>query len=335
MKFDKCIECNKCAKNCLFLQKYGNPKIIEEKILNKEYPLEISYECSLCGLCESLCPENLKIKEYFLELRGKIPPLKQHKNILNFEKWMASSFFKTYIFPENSDTLIFLGCAITGKPPKFIKKLIANVEENLNKKCAIAIDCCFKISHDLGNISLFKEKIKEKIKILKEKKIKRIITICPSCFDVFKNYTDFEVKLIYDFLDFEKINLKEKKFSVHDPCSIRNENKIHLKVRELLQKIGIDLEKMPHEMDKTFCCGEGGAAGFIDRSYAKFWKKRRLNEAKNPIIVYCYGCRAFLKNRKIKVYHILDILFNDFSEISTLKIWINRFRLKLNLRKMK
>ena len=339
MSIENCVECNICVKECEFLLKYGNPLSVAEKLKKNSL---IAFECSLCGLCEAVCKKGVKFVDFILSQREKavkdgLAPLKEHKRVLNFEKNASSNLFTIYNFKENSKKLFFPGCAFTGNSPEMTINVYEKLQEIINEPVSIAIDCCFKISHDLGLKEKFVQKNNEKIQLLKNNNIEEIITVCASCTQIFKKYMPFKVKTIYEYLAevnfFPNKNENFSKVHIHDPCSLRFNGEVHESIRKITKKLNIEITPMKHEKEKTFCCGEGGAAGFINRNYAKSWKKKRLNESEYPLIVYCYGCKFFLKNKTLPVVHILDILFNNKKEIGKLKYWWNKWRVRRELKK--
>ena len=68
-KIKNCIKCNRCVNECKFLTRYGNPLEIIEKI---DKNISISFECSLCGLCEAACKKNVKFTKFILSKREEI-----------------------------------------------------------------------------------------------------------------------------------------------------------------------------------------------------------------------------------------------------------------------
>jgi heterodisulfide reductase subunit C len=67
---ERCTECGACTRTCAFLAHYGTPKAIANRF-DFSWPRHqaIAYECSLCGLCNAVCPENLDPCGLFLEMR--------------------------------------------------------------------------------------------------------------------------------------------------------------------------------------------------------------------------------------------------------------------------
>ncbi|HAJ71628.1 MAG TPA: hypothetical protein DCO68_06065 [Methylophilaceae bacterium] len=89
-----------------------------------------------------------------------------------------------------------------------------------------------------------------------------LITIASGCGAGLKDYTDFRVQDISDFLrqcDWQHITLQplNQRIVVHDPCTLRNVQQSHLAVYDLLKKIpGADIASLKGNVQ---CCGGAGA----------------------------------------------------------------------------
>src|SRR5512143_1839241 len=65
-----CTSCGKCVKECAFLKKHGTPAFIADGFDAADTKnLSRPFECSLCGLCTTVCPERLDLDGLFLEMR--------------------------------------------------------------------------------------------------------------------------------------------------------------------------------------------------------------------------------------------------------------------------
>lgn len=65
-----CTDCGACQSACRFLTDYGTPKQLLQRLdLSSPRDQQLAYECSLCGLCTAICPENLDISGLFLGVR--------------------------------------------------------------------------------------------------------------------------------------------------------------------------------------------------------------------------------------------------------------------------
>ena len=127
-----------------------------------------------------------------------------------------------------------------------------------------------------GNEMLYQMQAMQNIEIFKMYEVKKILTICPHCYNIFKNdYPDlggeFEVINYVQFLDQQikegnlKINrdiLGKASITFHDPCYLGRANKIFDEPRSILQYISPNVVEMGRNKSFALCCGAGGAQYF-------------------------------------------------------------------------
>jgi uncharacterized membrane protein YdjX (TVP38/TMEM64 family)/Fe-S oxidoreductase len=286
-------------------------------VLSQTTQPAVAFQCSLCGLCESVCPENLNPSLMFLEMRREVysaanRPIPEHRSLLNYEKRGTSRRFTWYGLPDGCDTVFFPGCSLTGTRPDTTLKAFRELRKK-TPGLGIVLDCCTKPSHDFGRHSEFTAMFGEMTEYLAESGIRTVITACPNCHSVFRKYgTSFDLKSIYQALDpvgpFPEIS--DQTVTVHDSCVMRHETDVQHAVRHLIEHQGIGIREMEHHGETTYCCGEGGAVSFHAPHYAEQWTKLRIDEAKGQrIISYCAGCTGYL-SRSGSCSHILDLYFD-------------------------
>lgn len=341
---EKCIECPLCQRECAFLTQYGTPKEIAARIdVHNGLTLIPAYECSLCGLCAAVCPVEIDPSKLFLEMRresvrigqGKFP---EHKALLNYEKRGTSKRYTWYGLPRDCNTILFPGCALPGSRPETVIKLFEHLRQN-NSELGIVLDCCTKPSLDLGRQVSFQAMFEEMAAYLLDLRVKTIWVACPNCYQIFKEYGgELKVKSVYEIL--EEVGLPETgkasaTITIHDPCVVRFETAIQEAVRGLVERIGLTIQEMPHNRQTTFCCGEGGAVGFLSTEMARKWSSRRKEEVQGRrMITYCAGCVNTL-NPISPISHLLDLVFDPKAALagkvkqsrSPWTYW-NRIRLK-------
>ncbi len=343
---EDCVDCGICVKECAFLQEYGSPGKLAHTWLESEeiapdrsiYP----FECSLCGLCHGVCPKDLDPSAMFLAMRRQLVTegqghLEQHKTIRAYEKRGSSSLFSWYHFPSGCDTIFFPGCALPGSYASTLASLFT-VLEKMIPGVGLVFDCCTKPSHDLGEQKHFQTMFDELCQILQNNGVKKVLVACPNCHRIFSKYGKmFEVETVYEVLvgSGSFSGQQRKEITVHDPCGVRNVESVQKSVRTLLERQGLSIREMKHNRKKSFCCGEGGSAGFLRPDFAKKWTAKRVHEAEDTSIVsYCAGCTHFLGN-STETFHLLDLLLAPEASLQK-KRWIskayfiywNRYRLK-------
>ena len=127
-----------------------------------------------------------------------------------------------------------------------------------------------------GNEMLYQMQAMQNIEVFKMYAVKKIITICPHCYNIFKNdYPDlggeYEVINYVQFLDqqIKEGNLKiskdvlgESSITFHDPCYLGRANKIYNEPRSILKSISPNVVEMEKNKSFALCCGAGGAQYF-------------------------------------------------------------------------
>ena len=126
------------------------------------------------------------------------------------------------------------------------------------------------------------------------------------------------------------------KFSLHDPCPVRYESKIHDSVRLILKSMGIKIVEFDKSRENTECCGSGGMLRVTNPKLALEQTNKRASEAKtDTVISYCESCCEAMMIANKNTLHILDFMFNDnvinkskFTQdkTSTIKKWKNRYK---------
>lgn len=351
---EQCKACKLCGKECAFLRKHGRPKDIALKWENSQgLPNSVPFECSLCGLCSTVCPVKLSPQAMFFEMRRQVvsngrEEFRCHGPILRYERWGRSPAFSLMALPPGCDTVFFPGCTLAGTRPKVVLRLF-NLLQKTSPSLGVVLDCCSKPSHDLGRIEVFESAFAPLREALLHHGVRRVLVACTSCYDMFKRHGGgLTVETVYEALlstegMAEPLSAKEKvteTVTVHDPCAVRFEPAIQDAVRTLLRLRGLTVEEMPHARDKTLCCGEGGSVPFVERELAGNWGELRREEAAGRrVITYCAGCDNLLGGL-MPTSHVLDVYFSPHEALAgriqaakpPLTYW-NRLRLKRILRK--
>ena len=187
-----------------------------------------------------------------------------------------------------------------------------------------------------GNEFMFQMMAYQNIQTLNNYNIKKIVTACPHCFNIFKNEYpalggSYEVihhtVFLQQLIDEGKIKLKEggvfkgKKITYHDSCYLGRANSIYDAPRKVLEAFDAELVEMKRCKTKGLCCGAGGA---------QMWKEEekgttrinfeRSNEAmatgSNIIAAACPYCNTMLtdgvknaeKEDSVKVLDVAELV---------------------------
>jgi len=237
---------------------------------------------------------------------------------------------------ETPDVLFWVGCSGSFDiRAQKITKAFATILTKVGVKFAILGKeeaCTGDPARRAGNEFLFQMMAYQNIQVLNGYGIKKIVTACPHCFNIFKNeypalggtyevihHTTFLQQLIDD----GKIVLKDggafkgKKITYHDSCYLGRANDIYEAPRKVLEALDAELVEMKRCRSKGLCCGAGGAQMFKeDEPGNKRINIERTDEAlesgANIIAAACPFCNTMItdgvKNReKESEVMVLDV----------------------------
>lgn len=273
------------------------------------------------------------------ENRGHFPA---HNTIKAYEKRGHSSLFSWYHFPKNCNSVFFPGCALPGSRLHTVNRLYHILREK-NPHMGIVFDCCSKPSHDLGDVDCFTSMFQQLYTLLVRNGVEKVLVACPNCYRIFSEYGGgLNIVSVYEeLLSSSRVLIQiSSSVTLHDPCGVRFAALVQQSVRDLLRGQGVHIKEMKHKRQTSFCCGEGGSAGFLRADFAEKWTDKRVAEAgDSPIISYCAGCTHFL-GRKTATWHLLDLLLDPKKTVAgKAKVskapftYLNRFRLKRKIKK--
>ena len=345
-----CTDCGECVRDCAFLRKYGTPKSLCSGFdIADPKSLARAFECSLCGLCSQVCPEQLNLDGLFLELRreavergfGTFP---EHAPLLNYEQVGTSCRFSLYRLPEGCTAIFFPGCSLSGTRPDGVNQVFAELRK-VDPSVGIVFDCCLKPSHSLGREQYVSTMFDEMYAWLVQQGVQEVLVACPNCQEMFSSLgRGLTVQTVWESL--AETGLQPETVSgtvtVHDPCVIREAQTVHHAVRTLLKRQGLTVEEMPHSGRTTVCCGKGGAVDMLNPELAASWGELRKKEAAGRrIITYCAGCVHAL-GKHVPTNHLVDVLFSPEQTLAGRKkgagatvTYLNRLRLKRAYKRMK
>jgi Fe-S oxidoreductase len=240
---------------------------------------------------------------------------------------------------EKPEYLFWVGCA--GAFDKRYQKVTRAFAKILNHlKISYAVlgseeSCTGDPAKRAGNEMLFQMQAFQNIETFKMYELKKIITICPHCFNIFKNeYTELgvEIEVIHhtEFINNQIENGKLKidseifannKITFHDPCYLGRNNGIYEAPRQILNKIKSEKIEMPRNKENALCCGAGGAQMFKEAEKGNqeifMERSREALETKADIIATaCPFCMTMLsdgikmheKNETVKNLDIAELI---------------------------
>ena len=186
-----------------------------------------------------------------------------------------------------------------------------------------------------GNEMLYLMQAFQNIKLFRLYEVKKILTICPHCYNIFKNdYPDlggnYEVINYIQFLKGKiddgslKVDtgiFKNNKVTYHDPCYLGRANSIYSEPRSVLYSLTDNFIEMRRNKSFALCCGGGGGQMFKEAEKGdKEIYIERIEEAletnADTIATACPFCMTMMtdglksknKETEIKNYDIAEII---------------------------
>ncbi len=334
----RCIqcECMECVKECVFMQEYGSyPKRYLREVYNNLSIVQGTRQknrminsCSLCGLCGEICPEDLDMSEVFREARqtmvtqNRMPP-SAHDFALRDMQFSNSEHFsliKHQPGSQSSAMVFFPGCQLCASYPEDVEKIYQLLCDQVDIKSengiGLALGCCGAPAEWAGREQLFEENRAQFLKKYQQLGQPILLVACSSCFHVFKkSYPELEVKSLWVYLNELKLDLPDLspqglRISIQDPCTTRYERDIQEGIRQLVEKMGVQIEELPLNREQTECCSYGGLMWLANRDVAKKVVARRINQSPLDYLTYCAMCRDFFAKSGKNSLHLVDLLFH-------------------------
>jgi len=336
-----CLECGKCTSICpvaRYDSSFSPRLMIENALLGFGDELLLDRElfsCLTCYTCQKECPSDIDFPVFVRKARSMAQDNGQHGvcahsgQLQSLARLMTSPVIKQkrlewlskeYRVSENSDVLLWVGCA------PYFAPIFEDIEFNalditkasLKTLNLLGIEpkllpnerCCGHDALWTGEIETFKKLAEHNAAQIKEAGVKKIVFSCPEGYRTFKldypNYVDLRCEVLHiSELLAEKIGengvkFKEikKKVTYQDPCRLGRHLGVYDAPRKVIESIpGIELVEMRHSGLESICCGTSAFTNCD--SYSNMLRAERLCEATETgaelLITACPKCQTHFR----------------------------------------
>jgi Fe-S oxidoreductase len=280
--------------------------VIDRTFVGDYESVEALWQCTTCGACMQECPIMIEhipaiigMRRNLVMMEANFPQLLQTAfgNLENNSTpwafpqteradWADGLDIKTAADNQEFDILFWVGCAGSfDDRAKKISVAFAKLMKAAGVNFAILgteEHCNGDVARRTGNEYLADMLVKMNVETLNNYNVKKIVTICPHCFNTLKNeYPDFDgnyevvhhTQFLSELIDQGKLKMKQNgadnKIAYHDSCYLGRYNKIYDHPRDIIKKMGGSISEPGRTRDRGFCCGAGGGQMFMEETEGK------------------------------------------------------------------
>jgi len=323
-------ECLECVKVCPYLEKFkGYPKKYAREIYNNESMVmgarqanRLINSCSLCGLCEVVCPEDFAMQDLCLKARrgmverGKMPPSAHEFALLDMAFSLGERFSMARHEPGRGESAFafFPGCQLSATRPDQTLRVYGHLRACLEGGVGLILGCCGAPARWAGQEDRFGEVLDRLRRTWEDMGRPRIITACSTCqLMVSENLPQVEAGSLWEVLaekGVPEVRFRpEKAPAVVDPCTTRGRPWVQETARRVLRDAGVGFEELELGREKTECCGFGGLMQNANPDLAREVVRQRAAQSGADYLAACAMCRDSLAAVGKRVLHILDLFY--------------------------
>lgn len=306
--------------------------------LTEAITAEELWSCTTCMACVEHCPVLINPMEKILGVRrsqvltkGAVPaearPMIRNLEIYGDTQGSGIAYRGDWVFNRDvpflasghsaGEVLLWVGCA-GAFHPDYQEVARAMVKILTTARVSFSILgpqelCCGDPARRMGDEALFVDLARKNINVLNSYHIRRILALCPHCFNTLKNeYAglggSFEVvhaaEFILSLLEQKKIVPRypvSGRTAIHDPCYLGRVNQIYEPLRAVVQAVpGIESTELHRSRENGFCCGGGGGRMWLHENLGSRINQLRAQEIADAeverVVTACPYCLIMLQD---------------------------------------
>ena len=334
----RCVQCVKCCSHLKSFQiapkDYARQIGTNESvIMGTHYANKMINSCTLCGLCDEQCLYDVHLRDMVHETRksmvekGKMPPSAHDFALRDMQFSNSNRFFLVKPPPQSgrknesqrqvrqTKYLFYPGCQLSASAPESVEASYRYLLSSVKEGVGLMLGCCGAPADWAGRQDLMRENV-ERLKGAWETMGRpTFILACSSCGQVFQNYLPgIPVISLWEIMDRYGLpdcvaNGAGQTLNIHDACTSRCNEPLQSSIRQIVRKLGYEIDELNYSLEKTKCCGYGGLVYYSNREQAEAFMQDRIGESGDDLLVYCAMCKDLFVSGGKRTYHILDLIF--------------------------
>jgi len=288
-----------------------------------------TFQCTLCGNCQEVCPVGIRLRELWLSLRqdlvhSRVYPqavdmirdnLEASHNVFAEDNEERADWVEDMsdapdhgFLKDRAEVVYFTGCVaayfpLAQKIPLALADILTAAEVDFTLMGEEEWCCGFPLI-GAGLKDLFHTFRDHNLEAVREKGAREVIFACPSCYQMWREHYplgDLRISHASQFLLRKlrggNIPLKPLEMTVtyHDPCDLGRGARIFDEPREAIRSIpGVTLVELPRNRENCLCCGGGGnlemLAKELSADIARLKIEEILSTGAQAVITGCQQC---------------------------------------------
>ncbi len=213
-----------------------------------------TFNCMMCGRCESVCPVGISISDIRMITR----------NELNGRKPDPSFVQQESVPVKKADVIYFAGCM--GHQTPSVKKSMISIFKEAGINYWFMDEsgglCCGRPMMLAGHHEQASIMMEKNRKMIDASGASVLVTSCPICYKIFRNEYHLNIDVVHHseyllkLVTGKKIRVRPSGTVVayHDPCELSREIKVYDEPRQLLSAFSV-VTSGEYEKDNGLCCG--------------------------------------------------------------------------------